>query len=98
MTDTNTITLSEAKQYLRIAYSNDDTFITSLITMAKQLIKEQTGVEYTNGDEVYKIAVFQAVAHFYDKRESYSEKNITTVPYTLDCLIKHIGLRGPINE
>ena len=92
------ITLAETKQYLRIAYSNDDTFITSLVTMAKQLIKEQTGVEYTNGDEVYKIAVFQAVAHFYDKRESYSEKSITTVPYTLDCLIKHIGLRGPKNE
>jgi len=93
-----TITLEETKKYLRIAYSNDDAYIESLITMAKQLIKEQTGVEYKDSDEVYKIAVFQAVAHFYDKRESYSEKSITTVPYTLDCLIKHIGIRGPVNE
>lgn len=88
------ITLEETKQYLRISYENDDTYIESLITMAKQLIKEQTGVEYVEGDEVYKMTILQAVAHFYDKREAYSEKAVTTVPYTLDCLIKHIGMRG----
>lgn len=88
------ITLEETKKYLRISYDNDDTYISGLVTMAQQLIKEQTGVEYIEGDEVYKMAILQVVAHFYDKRESYSEKSITTVPYTMDCLIKHIGMRG----
>lgn len=92
------ITLDEIKKYLRISYENDDSYIQDLITMAKQLIKEQTGVEYTDGDNTYKIAIFQVVAHYYDKRESYSEKAVTTVPYTLDCLIKHIGIRGPLTD
>ncbi len=93
-----TITLEETKQYLRITYANDDKYIEDLITMAKSLIKQQTGVEYTNADSVYKMAVLQVVAHYYDKRESFSEKAVNSVPYTLDSLIKHIGMRGPLNE
>lgn len=66
--------LAEVKQFLRISYNDDDEFISSLITMAKQLIEQQTGVTFTTYDSVYKMAIFQAVAHFYDKRESFSEK------------------------
>lgn len=90
------INLDEVKNYLRIGHDEDDTYIENLITMSKQLIKEQTGVEFKEEDDVYKMAVLQAVAHYYDKRESYSEKTAVAVPYTLDCLIKHIGMRGPI--
>lgn len=92
------IELEEVKKYLRISYDQDDIYINELLIMSKQLIKEQTGVEYTQEDQVYKMAILQAIAHFYDKRESFSEKSAVTVPYTLDCLIKHIGMRGPINE
>ena len=90
--------LTEVKNYLRISHNVDDGYITGLISFAKKLIKEQTGVGYNDNDEVYKIAVLQTVAHFYDKRESVSDKTSVTVPYTMDCLIKHIGLRGEINE
>ena len=91
-----TISLAEVKNYLRISHNVDDTFLTGLISTAKDFIKEQTGVSYNDNDDVYKIAVLQTVAHFYDKRESVSDKTSVTVPYTMDCLIKHIGLRGEI--
>lgn len=92
------ITLEETKQYLRISYTNDDKYIEDLISMSKKLIQEQTGVEYSDADSVYKMAILQAVAHYYDKRESFTEKAISSVPYTLDSLIKHIGMRGSLNE
>ncbi len=93
-----TIELSEAKQYLRISHTQDDTYINELVKMSEQLIEEQTGVKYSDEDKVYKMAILQAVAHFYDKRESFSEKSAVTVPYTLDGLIKHIGMRAVKNE
>lgn len=92
------IELQEVKDYLRVSHNLDDNFISGLIETAKQLIEEQTGVKYSDSDKVYKMTILQVVAHYYDKRESFSEKAAVTVPYTLDCLIKHLGMRGPINE
>lgn len=92
------IELENVKQYLRISHNIDDAYIQDLINLAKSLVKEQTGVEYKENDDVYSMAVLQAVSHFYDNRSPISEKAVTQVPYTLDCLIKHIGARGSINE
>ena len=89
-----TITIKDVKQYLRISYSNDDNYLELLIKTAKQLIEEQTGVVYNDKDEIYRLAILQVVSHFYDKRESFSDKSLTTIPYTMDCLIKHLGMRG----
>lgn len=90
--------LYEIKHYLRIGHDIDDPYLLELINFAKKFIEEQTGVSYSENDEVYKIAVKQAVAHFYDKRESVSDKSNVVVPYTMDCLIKHIGIRGAITN
>ena len=93
-----TIELDEVKLYLRITHSEDDEYITRLITMAEQFIYEQTNIEYDDDDETYKQAVLLAIAHFYDKRESTSEKGQVTVPMTLDYLIKQIGMREEAYE
>ena len=90
--------LNEIKHYLRIGHDLDDPYLTELISFSKNFIAEQTGVSYSDDDAVYKMAVKQVVAHFYDKRESVSEKTNVVVPYTMDTLIKHIGIRGPENN
>lgn len=92
------IELDEVKLYLRITHSEDDDYITRLITMAEQFIYEQTNIEYTDEDETYKQAVLLTVAHFYDKRESVTDKTHTAVPMTLDYLIKQIGMREEAYE
>lgn len=92
------IELDEVKLYLRITHSEEDEYIERLITMAEQYINEQTNVEYSDNDETYKQAVLLAVAHFYDKRESVSDKTHTAVPMTLDYLIKQIGMREEAYE
>lgn len=92
------IKLENVKKFLRISYDNDDIFIESLIDTSKQFIKEQTGVDYSENDKVYSMAILQSVAHFYDKREAVSDKTSINVPFTLDCLIKHIGMRGALKD
>lgn len=92
------IELKDIKQYLRISHDIDDDYIKELVEMSKQLIEEQTGVIYSESDKVYEMTIKQVVAHFYDKRESFSEKSAVEVPYTMDSLIKHIGMRGAKNE
>lgn len=87
-------TLENIKSYLRITHKVDDTYITSLIQLSKRFIKEQTGVEYKEGDEVYCQAIMLMVGFYYDNRQAVSGKTMVNVPFSLDCMIKHIGIRG----
>ena len=86
--------LEYIKKYLRIDFDGDDAYLEDLLTLSKDFIKEQTGVEYSASDAVYNQAVLLMIAHFYDNRTPVSEKAITNVPYSLDCMLKHIGMRG----
>ena len=42
-TDTEPISLAEAKDYLRVDFNNDDTFISELISIARVKILKDTG-------------------------------------------------------
>lgn len=86
--------LEYIKKYLRIDFDGDDAYIADLVTLSKNFIKEQTGVEYSANDFVYNQAVLLMVAHFYDNRSPLSEKAVVNVPFSLECMIKHIGMRG----
>lgn len=91
------ITLNAVKDYLRIDFDDDDTYLTQLIKLSKDYIYQQSGVKFNSDDEVYKQAVLFSIAHFYGNRQPLSEKTITNTPFTLDSLVKHISLRGALN-
>lgn len=93
-----TLQVSDIKSYLRIIHNVDDLFLENLLLTAKDLIKEQTGVEFQDGDKVYEQCVLFMVAHLYDNRASVTDKAINEIPYTLDALIRHIKLRGAKNN
>ena len=84
------------KKYLRIDFDCDDGYIDDLIQMSKDFIKEQTGVEYNESDTVYTQALLLMIAHFYDNRTPVSEKAVSEIPFSLGCMLKHIGMRGSI--
>jgi len=88
------IELSDIKSYLRINHNIDDAFLLSLVETSKAFIKEQTGVEYKDGDKVYEQGILFHVAHLYDNRSAVTEKAVNEVPYTLDAIIRHIKIRG----
>lgn len=87
------ITLEDTKKYLRISHDIDNAYIEDLIDLAKKFIYHQTGILYTENDSIYEMCILQCVSHFYDNRSPITEKALVSVPYTLDMLIKDIGMR-----
>lgn len=94
------IALEDVKKYLKLNadYTGDDTYIEGLISLAKNLIYAQTGIEFVeddeNSDEVYKMAILLTVQHFYDNRTSMTDKSVNELPFSMDCLIKLISMRS----
>jgi len=81
------------KNFLRISHDADDELIEQLINTSKDFIKEQTGVEYDPKDTIYFHTVILLTAHLYDNRNFVTEKQVNSLPYSVDCFIKHIGMR-----
>lgn len=93
------IELIDIKKYLRVAHDEDDALISGLVDVAKQSIKEQTGVVYSEADETYKNTIMLAVHHYYYNRASVMDKSTSSLPYSLDdfiTLIKHRGALGNV--
>ena len=89
-----TLDLSYVKSYLRVDFNDDDAYLTDLIDLSKRYIYEQTGNEYSDTDELYKQAVLLSVSHFYGNRSPISEKTVAVVPFSLEAIVRHIGMRG----
>lgn len=89
--------LTDIKDYLRIYFDDDDKFLTELIELAKKRIKAITGVEFSDTDELYKQCVRFYVEFYYNNRTSIAEKNYVKIPYTLECLMSEIQMRGAEN-
>lgn len=70
------LTLSEVKEYLRIDIDDDDQLLQSLITAATEYLKNATGKEYPETDEIgnkidyalEKIYLQLLISYWYEKR------------------------------
>ena len=73
------VTLTEAKNYLRVDSSDDDEFIQTLILTAEQLVTDvsrlSTDYLVVQGD-VVKIAELYAIAYLYEHREEADHKEL----------------------
>ena len=73
------VTLTEAKNYLRVDSSDDDEFIQTLIRTAEQLVTEvsrlSTDYLVVQGD-VVRIAELYAIAYLYEHREEADHKEL----------------------
>lgn len=70
------VSVEEAKNYLRIDTSDDDSLISGIITTAENLCKDIARVEVIS-DETYKIAILYAVAYLYEHREEADHHALT---------------------
>lgn len=73
------VTLTEAKNYLRVDSSDDDEFIQTLILTAERLVTDvsrlSTDYLVVQGD-VVKIAELYAIAYLYEHREEADHKGL----------------------
>ena len=86
--------LEKIKAFLKLNNNIEDELLETLITAAKQLVKSVTGIEYNEADEIYKLLICYLAAHYYENRQVVGEKNMTQMPYTIQHLMAHIGVRG----
>lgn len=70
------VSVEEAKKYLRVDSSDDNTLISNIIQTAENLCKDIARVEVIS-DEAYKIAILYAIAYLYEHREEADHHALT---------------------
>lgn len=81
------LSLNEAKAFLKIDYSDEDTDITALINAAEGYLKN-AGCTLNAGDEVAKLAEKMLVVHWYENREPTGSANL--LAFGLQSLITQL--------
>ena len=74
------VTLAEAKTYLRVEYSDDDTLIESFISTGEKLVMDTLRIpenDENTASETRKIAVLFTVAYLYEHREDADMDELT---------------------
>lgn len=82
----------EVKEFLRLeqGYTEEDIFINSLIIAAKEYIKNATGLDYDDTNELYKLGVKILVTHWYENREAISEKKTDKIAFSLNSILTQL--------
>ena len=74
------VTLEEAKTWLRQDSSDEDALITGLITAAEEMVKDLVRLDdeaFSEHSDTAKIAILYAVAYMYEHREQADHHELT---------------------
>ena len=74
------VTLEEAKVYLRQDSADEDQLITGLISAAEELVQDVSRLDdeaFSKQSDVTKIAVLYAVSYLYEHREEADHHELT---------------------
>jgi uncharacterized phage protein (predicted DNA packaging) len=82
--------LNELKQYLRIDWDDEDSFLTSLLEIAKDYIEKATGKRFNENNPKHKLAAFLYCSHQYENRNPVVPQNTKTLEYSLHSLLFQI--------
>jgi uncharacterized phage protein (predicted DNA packaging) len=80
--------IDDVKTYLRIDGSEEDTFLTSLISSAKEYIKNGTGYPVNEANELHKLAVNLLVTNWYENREPIGKAD--KLAFSLDSIFMQL--------
>jgi uncharacterized phage protein (predicted DNA packaging) len=74
------VTLEEAKNWLRVDFSDDDALITTLINAAEEYLKNATGVEFNENNHLAKLFCMTLISDWYENREMIGKATDQTRP------------------
>ena len=82
---TQPISLTEAKHFLRVEFPDDDTYIESLIVTAREMCESymRKQIDTANCPERVRQAMLLIVGHFYESRETDTNKELPQTVYNL---------------
>lgn len=81
------ISLTEAKNFLRLEYTDEDSYIESLIVVSRELCEKylRKPIDVNNCPESIRQAMLLVLGHFYENRETDTNEKIPeTVHYLLN--------------
>ena len=89
------VTLEALKQHLRVEYTADDTYLTTLIDVAEAAIGNELGkplADFVDDNNALPTPLVHAIkllaGDLYNNRESVAPVNMHEVPRTLDYLLQ----------
>lgn len=85
--------LEQIKQFLRVDFDDDDSYIILLIDVAKEYIIDAVG-KYDETSARYKLLLLNIVSTLYENREYTIDKTNEKVAYTLKSIILQLQLEG----
>ncbi|MBB5325197.1 putative phage protein (predicted DNA packaging) [Anoxybacillus tepidamans] len=74
------VTFEEAKNWLRVDFSDDDALITTLINAAEEYLKNATGTTFDATNYLAKIFCMTLIADWYENREMIGKATDQTRP------------------
>lgn len=82
---TQPISLTEAKHFLRVEFPDDDTYIESLIVTAREMCESylRHSINTEECPERVRQAMLLIVGHFYENRETDTNREIPQTVYRL---------------
>lgn len=91
------VTLEEAKNWLRVDSEEDDILIQSLIKAAESYLKNATGIEYDNTNELAKLFCLVLIVDWYDDREMVGEAS-EKVRHTINSILMQLTYGSDSDE
>ena len=89
------VTLSEAKEYLRIDIADEDTTVENLLKSAQNLCMDVARIdsetEFDAAGDISKTAVLYALGYFYEHRGDNTDTDLHALTLTLRSLL--FGIR-----
>jgi uncharacterized phage protein (predicted DNA packaging) len=74
------ITLDEAKSVLRVDFSDDDAYITQLISASEKLVRDVARLsddEFVQNEDVVRAAAYYTISYLYEHREDADMHELT---------------------
>jgi uncharacterized phage protein (predicted DNA packaging) len=87
------LTLEDAKLYLRVDGSDDDTLIQSLIDASVEYLANAAGSNVDTSSKVYDLAQKILVVHWYENREPVGQADI--LAFSLESMIMQLRYTAP---
>jgi uncharacterized phage protein (predicted DNA packaging) len=84
--------LDDVKTYLRIDGTEDDVFLSSLISGAKLFINNATGKTVNESNDLHKLAVSLLCSHWYENREVVGKAD--KLAFSLDSILFQISFES----
>ena len=91
------LTLEETKNFLKIDYDDEDTFLLSTIVAAESYLTNATGKKYDSNNELAKIYCLCLINEWFKDRGLMEDDKVTTrVKFTLQSILLQLEYSGGV--